>query len=102
MTHRSDAESIPVSLMPIPGQTIEQTEDVLQQLSAIPGMPAIEIKVVTARTEFVQSAKEINQVAVMLPAQISCTNVAEEEFKNTVTLATQNGAVLKAINHYHA
>lgn len=102
LTHGSDAESMPVSLMPIPGQTIEQTEDVLQQLSAIPGMPAIEIKVVTARTEFVQSAKEINKVAAMLPAQISCTNVAEEEFKNTVTLATQNGAVLKAINHYHA
>ena len=81
---------------------IQLTEDALQQLSEIPGMAAIELKVVTTRTVCAQGAKETSQVAAMLPAQNSCTNVAEEGLKHIVTMAKQNGAVFNAINHYRA
>lgn len=102
LMHQSSTESIPISLMTMPGQSIQHTENVFQQLSAIPGMPAIELKVVTPRTERKQDTTESGQAAASPPAQISCTNIAEEELKNTVTMTTQNGAVLKAIHHYSA
>lgn len=95
--HSSSNYSLSVSLM---DSASAQTQTVLDQLSAIPGMPELRLNLVTESTGQTQSTKETRQSADMMPGQISCIGVAEEELKNTVTMATQNGAVLQAIHHF--
>lgn len=99
--HADSDDCISVSVMAHDAQST-QTQTALQQLSAIPGMPAMHMNFVINTADQPQNLKESTQSAEKMPGQISCIGVAEEELKNTVTMATQNGAVLKAIHHFSA
>lgn len=102
MLYAQDDDSISVSLMAPYVELSNQTQTVLEQLCAIPGMPVTGLNLVTYTSEQPDETKGFARTADMHPRRLPCTGVAEEELKNTVTMATQNGAVLKAINHIAA
>lgn len=98
--HNPTVNSHDISLMAPHADLADQIETVLDQLSNVPGIARQNLKLVTDTTNNDWKSKESTNFAATVPEQLPCIGVAEEELKNTVTMATQNGAVLKAIHHF--